>query len=171
MARTISSTLTTAVGKAVTKPVYLLRFNIGGGLHVATWASAITWASEHNTDSPASWAASNIEVSRVDNERATLRAPLDDYWLGIVLTNAVRGTGIKILTYYEDTTASPQADAVLIFDGILDGADMGDDIRINCIELSAVKKFPPGRIDQPTFTYLPVSGTKIAWGKDSVTVN
>ena len=60
---------------------------------------------------------------------------------------------------------------MLIFDGIMDGADFGEEIRVNCIELREVKRFPPGRIDFPVFTFLPVSGTKITWGNDTVVVN
>ena len=170
MARTLSSTLTSAIGNTVTRPVYLIKFNFGIDNYVACWATDITANPDNESPAP-TWVGSGIEVTNIDRQRASIRLPIVDAWLALALTNSVRGGSVRIYQYYYDATVSPAADSVLLFDGIMDGATFGDDIRIACIELREVKRFPPARIDFPTFTFLPISGTKITWGNDTILVN
>jgi hypothetical protein len=60
---------------------------------------------------------------------------------------------------------------VLVFDGFMDEARIGQNIRVSLIEAAQKKGFPGGRIDRPTYNYLLPPGSKIQWGFDIVMVN
>lgn len=168
MSRTLSATLATAVSKTATQPKYLVDLGFTSGtVYAATWDSNISYGG--NT-----YVASGIEVSRLDSAGATLEFPngTADPWLSLILNDGTRGAAITIYLHYTDATASPTTDAIALFTGIMDEADIDDDrIRVKVIAASEQKTFPPNSIDQPTFTYLPASGTVIEWGNDKLVVN
>ena len=168
MTRTISATLTSAIAKTSTHPRYLVSLAFSSGtVYAATAAANITW-------NGTTWVASGLEVSDVSPQSVRLEFPngTADPWLSLILNDGQRGVVCEVYDWHEDTTASPTTDAVKVFSGILDEADIDDRrIRVSVIAAQEKKQFPPTDIDQPTFTYIPASGTVITWGNDKITVN
>ena len=164
--RTLPSTITTAVAKDFTSPLYLVRINFGAAENkIACWDTDITWNGE-------TWLSSGVEVSNLTKTGGALLFPANDSWLGIFLgaASTVRGAPISVYQHYTDATASPQADAVLIFTGVLDQTVMTDSIRVTVVESSQAKGFPAKSIDVPEFNYLLKSGDRFEWAGDTVVV-
>ena len=167
--RTVSATITSAVSKSATQPVYLVDFTTGTSPNepaqwlCATWDTAISW-------NGSTWVASGANISNLTAGGCTFTLPASNAWLGAVL-RGVRGKPIRVYEHHTDSTVSPQADAVLLFSGIMDGLVLADDIKISAIANSQSKGFPVTSIDRPTFTHLLKSGDRITWGADTVIVN
>lgn len=124
------------------------------------------------------WAASGIQISGLSSSGAKMIMPTggtdaveSDPWLSLVLNEGARGRSISIYEWHEDTTASPQQDAVLVFTGIMDAVNISDKITVNIIESSRSKAFPAVSAEETTFTHLMTSGDVITWGADTITVN
>ena len=164
--RTVPSTVSQAAAKDATQPVFLVRLGFASEVRAATFDTDISWNGE-------TWVSSGIEVQNVSLAKATLVLPIgaSDPWLSLVLNDGTRGRAINIYVHYTDETSSPQADAVLIFSGLMDEAVITDVITLACIESSQVKKFPPDSVDAPTFTHLLKYGDRIDWGIDTIVVN
>jgi len=163
MSRTLSTTISSAIAKVNTKPVYLVQMGFDSLAQAATWDASILW-------NGVTWAASGIEIKGLNAGGARMILPNVDLWLGLVLNDGTRDRAISIYEWHEDTTASPQTDAVLVFVGIMDEATITDKITITLIESSRSKSFPALTIDQPVFTHLMTSGDTITWGADVITV-
>ena len=163
MSRTLPATVSSAIAKATTKPVYLVQMGFNSLAWVATWDASILW-------NGVTWAASGVEIKGLNAGGARMHMPTSDLWLGLVLNDGTRNRPISIYEWHEDTTASPQTDAVLIFVGIMDETTITDKITITLIESSRAKSFPALTIDQPVFTHLMTSGDTINWGADVITV-
>jgi len=164
MARTLSTTISSAITQSATKPVYLARIGFSVEIYVATWDTAIAWGGK-------TWIASGMGISRLTSSGAILTFPSTDTWLSLVLNEGTRQRDIFIYEYQQDTSASPQADAVLIFQAEMDEVTIGTDIRINVIEASRARVFPPGVVDQPVFRHLLPAGSRIQWAGDTIVVN
>ncbi len=166
MSRTVSTTITTATGKDATKPIYLLRLGFSAEVKAATYDTDISWNGE-------TWIDSGIEVRNLTRVSGSVEFPLstDDPWLSLVLNEGTRGRSISIYSHYTDETASPQADAVLIFTGVMDEPVFTDVIKLSVIESSQAKKFPPDSIDVPVFNFLLKPGARIDWKNDTVVAN
>jgi hypothetical protein len=162
--RTLSTTVSAAISKKVTQPVYLLRLQIGTEWKISTWDTDISW-------NGVNWTASGAKVSNLTAGGCTLTLPASDFWLGAILNNQPRNQAISIYEHHTDTTQSPQADAVLLFAGVMDRITISANIRITCLENSQAKGFPITSIDTPTFNYLLSSGDRITWGADTIIVN
>ena len=134
-------------------------------MRAATWDTDITWSAEV-------WSASGIKVSNLSPVACTLEFPTgeDDPWLALVMADGVRGREVKIYQHYTDETASPQADAVLMFTGIMDEATITDKIRVSVLEKSRTISFPPESVEQPKFNYLLKSGTVIPFNGKTIVV-
>lgn len=166
MTRTVSSAISTATGKAATRPVYLLRLGFSAEVKAATWDSDISWNSE-------TWILSGIEVKNLTRTGGIIELPLttDDPWLSLILNEGTRGRSVSIYSHYTDVSVSPvAADAVLIFTGVMDEPEFTNVIKLSVIESSRAKAFPPGSVDQPTFTHLLDPGDRIDWGVDTILV-
>ena len=167
MSRTLPTTVASAVQLTATQPKYLLDLAFSSGtVYAATWGADVSYNGQ-------TYVSSGLEVSRLNDSSATLKFPngTSDPWLSLVLNDGTRGVAISIYSHQYDATASPQSDAVLVFTGIMDEADISDeDVTVKVIAASAAKRVPPTPIDQPTFTYLPQAGTVISWGNDKLTV-
>ncbi len=163
--RTLPTTVSTAIDKAATRPAYLIRIGFATEKRAATWDSNISWNAE-------TWTASGIEVKNLSRIAAILEFPLgvNDPWLALFHAENARGIAINIYQHYTDLTSSPQADAVLMFTGIMDEAVMTDKIRVSVQEKSRVIAFPPDSVGPPKFTHLLKSGTTITWSGDTIKV-
>jgi len=166
MARTLPSAVSAAVASPNTQPIYLVEMGWSATTYSATWNAAITWNGE-------TWAASGIAVSRVSSSRATIELPNGDAdaWAALVLGETPRGRTINIYEYHTDKTVSPHAaDAVQIFGGVMDEADIADVISVECIPAPRVRQFPHTSIDPSTYNYLLTPGQVIRSGGQTVTV-
>lgn len=166
MSRTLPTTVSAAIASDATRPIYLVEFGFDTTQRAATWDSNITWNGQ-------TWSASGVSVSRLTPRDCTVKLPTgeDDGWLALVMSDGVRGRTISIYEHHYDAASSPQTDAVLVFIGIMDSVTIGDNIELRVLESSRAKTFPPGSIDEPTFTHLLKPGTEIAWGNDKIKVN
>jgi hypothetical protein len=170
MSRILPGQGSATIAKAATRPAYLVRLALENGspsvdMLAATWDSTISWNAE-------TWIASGIEVKNLTRAAVSLEFPIgeNDPWLAPILAGGTRGRSVQIYQHYTDTTASPQAWAVLMFTGIMDGASITNSIMVSAMEKSTVTTFPPESVDQPKFNYLLTSGTIIIWGGGTITV-
>lgn len=164
--RTLPATVQSAIGQASTQPVYLIQMGFSSVARAATWADNIDWNGE-------TWISSGIEVGNLNATNVNIKFPNgdDDAWLALFLNEGIRGVSIDIYEHHTDTTASPTTDAVQVFSGVMDELSIQDQtLTVKVIESAKFKAFPPYSIDQPTFTFLPDSGTVIAWGTDQIEV-
>jgi hypothetical protein len=63
------------------------------------------------------------------------------------------------------------SDAVLVFSGVMDEAQIAGNIRVSMVESSQAKGFPPTNIDRPVYNYMLTSGQSVRWGNDTLVVN
>lgn len=173
MTRTLTATISAAITDTKTKPIHLIHMGWDAAsptptyLRAATYDSNITWGGH-------TWIASGLNVTNLDANGGNLEMPMGDSdpWLALVLGQLPRNRTIDIYERQTNFAVSPHAsDAVLIFSGYMDEAQIGNTIRVNLIESATRKGFPPGRIDRPTYTHLLKPGTRIQWGLDTVMVN
>jgi len=158
MSRTLNSTVTSAIAKDVTTPVYLIQMGWSTTLYAATWSTDIVWNGQ-------TWSASGLEVTQLDETGGVLEMPVgdSDNWLALILSEIPRNRSISIYEHHTDTTVSPQTDAVLIFTGLMDEVEIGDKIRMRLIESLTAKVFPPTSINPPTYNYLLQAGQRLIW--------
>ena len=173
MTRTVSATISTAVGEKTTRPVYLIymAWDIASpdvNRYVATYDQSITWNS-------LTWQSSGIEVTRLTPAGGTLRLPNGDAdpWLGLIVSDDPLERAIEIYEYQTDFTVSPHAsDATLLFSGQMDASTIAPDgITIDFIEGLTTKVFPATSIDPLVYTHLLASGTRVYWGPDIVLID
>jgi len=172
MTRTVSATITAAVGEVVTQPVYLIDMGWDAvspdiNRKIATWASDITWNSS-------TWQASGASVQQLTAGGGRLRLPNGDGdpWLALATGQITRGRSLDIYEYHTDFTASPiTSDAVQVFSGIMEGCSITQErIEIDFIEGLLNKSFPQTSIDPTVYTHLLSEGQRIYWGPDVVLV-
>lgn len=171
MTRTVSTTITSAVAKTVTQPVYLIymAWDVASpdvNRYICTWDAAITW-------NAITWAASGARVTGLNLNGGTLELPNgdDDPWLNLVNTQTARGRAVQVYEHHTDTTASPQTDASLVFNGLMDAvAISARGITITLIEALRNKSFPHTTIDPSVYTHLLTDGDRLYWGPDVVRV-
>jgi len=165
MSKILSTTISSAITQAATRPVYLIEMAFGTTTYAATWDAAILWDGK-------TWAASGIEVDDISTTSARITMPTgeSDPWLALVLNDGVRGREVKIYEHHYDATASPQSDAVQVFQGIMDVATIDERVTVSAIESSQVKAFPAESVDESVFTYLLTTGDVITWGNNTITV-
>jgi hypothetical protein len=135
--------------------------------YAATWGADISWNS-------ITWAASGIEITGLDMNGCTMTMPrgTDDPWQALVIGQTPRGRAISIYEYQTNMTVSPHvSDAVLLFTGLMDGASIGRDIRVDVITGLTRKKWPKSTISPPTYNHLLPNGTRIQWNSDVVIAN
>lgn len=166
MSRTVSATISSAVEKAATAPVYLIEILFDEGTeHIATWDADISWNGQ-------TWVKSGVQITGVSAAGARMVMPTgtSDPWMSLILNYGARDTAINIYEHHTDATASPQSDAVLVFTGIMDAVDIGNKMVVKIIESSRAKAFPALNAEPNKFTHLMKAGDTIIWGSDVITV-
>ena len=167
MTRALSATITAAVAADDTRPIYLIRMAWASEVRVATWQSNITWNSE-------TWQASGVQVISLDAGGGVLEFPIEDTgpWLSLVLNETPRNRAVEIYEHHTNYAVSPAvSDAVLVFSGVMDEAQIAGNIRVAIVESSQAKGFPPTSIDRPVYNYMLASGQHVRWGNDTLVVN
>ena len=167
MTRALSATITTAISADDTRPIYLIRMGWAVEVRAATWQSSISWNSE-------TWQASAVQVVSLDASGGVLEFPIEDNgpWLSLVLNETPRDRAVQIYEHHTNYAVSPAvSDAVLVFSGVMDEAQIAGNIRVSMVESSQAKGFPPTSIDRPVYNYMLTSGQSVQWGNDTLVAN
>lgn len=153
MTRPISSTTDTEIGKAITRPFYLLYL----GFNVPVRYSSM----EQVTYLAVLWQAASFRLSMPASGNWSVEVWNDQYLLGQTLLT--QGTSGRIARVYQLHGAGPYADD----DGelLLDG-EMGEAVIADGVVRIALKRRAPQRTPRlfcvpPTFNHIPPEGTII----------
>lgn len=164
MAITQTSAAVSAAAIAVTQPIYLVQIGVGPSPSRLTTGQAITW-------SGVSWSAgSSVDVSGISanggaGQRGQIRlgnARLD--WGALVLGD-VCDTPVKV--WAGDAGAVADDDLRLIFDGVIDAAEVSDQSALLTLAPSTTRaQFAPRRVIGPDIgmTIMIPAGSRVPIG-------
>lgn len=163
-----------------TMPVYLVEINLSGQERLST--------SGDRTVGDEVYAGGDVGVRGLDNwAAAQIRLRATPERVAQVLAPGWRGADCRIwlLPYYEyprliedgyyddglamsgPYTAAP----ILLLDGVLTGAAVGDAVELSVAHRAAVARWVPGiRIAAPLCNHLPRPGTVFTWAGDNYTL-
>jgi hypothetical protein len=133
---------------------------------IATSDQDISWNAEL-------WVASGAEVRGLNANGGDLILPNGDAdpWLALVIAQMPRGRAIDIYEHHTSTGSPAGSDAVHIFAGIMDEANIdGMKIAIRLIEGLLNKRFPVAVVNSTDFPYLLTGGDRLYWGPDVVLI-
>lgn len=156
MARGLSAEVTTAIGGDVTAPLYLVEMGFSTTARYSS-RETVTWNSH-------SWLTAGMEVTfnagipqvSFFNENTTFGQ--------IVLADGTAGRTIKVWQCHEysgGTGPTGYTGPVLIFDGEMSDATIGDRVRINCKQ-NAPLRTPRHVIGASICNHLPPPGTRFS---------
>lgn len=157
MPRTVHATITTAIGRPVTEPGYLVHLGFPTAIRHSTrdtlsWNS-YTWTGGRGTSvTRVSASAATIELQNADLSASSL-----------VLNNALADIPCTIYQLYE-------GEATLVFTGFLDSATVGNRVTLNAKAFATARRVPNKYITHPTFNWLIAPGTKLTWANTHVTL-
>jgi hypothetical protein len=155
MPRTLSGTIESEVALPITQPGYLVFLGFTPELRYATRETIVyngyTWS-----------AGFGVGVSSVTDDAAviTLRNH-DNSASALVLNHTLANVLCEVYMEYGD-------DAVLLFSGTLDSAQVGTRVTLKARGMVTSKKAPNAYIAYPIFNHLFPAGTKIQWGLDTL---
>lgn len=162
--RTLSPELITQLNLVVTRPGYLVQ--IQGAMPVNTTLNFstlgnVTWGGR-------TWLSSNLKVSGLSRDTSVKRTAtlefgnLDGAYSSIALSMGTSEIAVNIWTVY----AGAPDDAVLEFQGIVDGATIGDKVVMPLVGVMSERVFlPRRRINAASgFNTLIASGTMLSVG-------
>lgn len=164
MAITQTPAAAAAAARAITQPIYLIQIGAGATPSRLTTGQAITWRGF-------SWSAgSSVEVSGISanggaGQSGQIRlgnARLD--WGALVLGD-VRDTPVRV--WAGDASAVGDDDLRLVFDGVIDAAEVSDQSAVLTLAPSTTRaQFAPRRVIGPEIglTVLLPAGSRIPVG-------
>lgn len=160
--KTLSAALAAELALTITRPGYLVEIGFASPVRLSTMGD-ITW-------SGTTWLAADVKVSGISqdgkgaNKAALALGNTDSTFGALVLNEGIADRPIRIWAIYAGATATP--DAVQVFDGVGDGADISPDkVAVTLVEQSNMTLSAPRRfISKATgFSSLQPAGTKIAF--------
>jgi hypothetical protein len=167
--RTLSSALITELGLTLTRPGYLIQLGYSTPLRISTLGD-ITW-------NGFAWSSYDARISGLSSDgkganSAQLMVGNTDKAIGaVVLTEGASDIAVAIWAIYAGATAT--ADAVQVFSGVVDGADISAD-KVNLILMAQANRTlhsPRVFINKAAgFNYLLPAGTRINFGVDNWTL-
>lgn len=163
--RTLTGALITELGLEGTRPGYLVSIAFGTPLYLSTIGD-VTWGG-HN------WLASDTKVSGlVRDVSANLEAGLSlgnsDGVIGaLVRAEKITDRAIVINTVYAGATAA--GDVVEEFNGVGNGAKVGNRVEVSCISSPSMAASAPRRRISPAtgFNILMPAGTTLTMGGET----
>ena len=168
--RQITETLSTSSSSLVTQPLYLIEIGFTPALRLSTrgdvtW-SALAWSGGETI------VVSSLDADGSGRQSGTIQVGnLDDYVGTLVLSQGVADRPVKI--WKTDGMALDAADPVLVFDGVVEGADV-DTTRVSLSLAGAGTRsaFAPRRVIGAAsgFNFLLPAGTKIKIGATTYTL-
>lgn len=168
--RTLTPATTSATDATVTQPLYLIEIGFAPPLRLSTrgdvtW-NALAWSGGEAID------VSRLEADGTGRQSGTVQiGNLDDYVGTLVLGQGVADRPVKI--WKADGAALDVADPVLVFDGVVERADV-DTARVSLSLAGAGTRsaFAPRRVigSASGFNFMLPAGTKIRIGADTYTL-
>ncbi len=151
----------------VARPLYLLELGFSAVEHLST-RDDVTWNGQ-------TWAANGVSVGRITPatadgaQTAEIILPNDSYaYSAIVLGEGVEGKSLRIWKLYGEPPFASE-DAVQVFDGVMDVARMGHQVRITANSAGRNNEQVPHLVfAPPVFNHLPVPGTIVWWRGEKV---
>lgn len=167
MSRGLDTANAAAVAETVTTPHWFVRMEFATPLRLTT-APSINWTAQGGT-----FANADLEISDpTGRPRLTIFNDLASFGV-TVLTDGTAGRGVKIWQAYKASGASSSlagyAEPVLLFDGEMSEAEIGDFVTIDCEQWPA--RFTPRLyVNAPTFNHLPRRGDVIQMPNQKITL-
>ena len=153
MSRTLPGSTSTEVTATVTDTVILVALGFSSPVYLST-REQITWDAK-------TWLAADMRV-QIGGDTPNLTVYNENTTLGeTVLAEGTAGKAVQIYQRYGTETP------VLLFDGEMGKATIGDMVSISCRRAPA-RKAPNIRIAAPVFNYVPKRGLKIVTSKGTV---
>ena len=159
--RTLSTTTSTEVAKVITQPFYVAYLGFPAPVRLST-RGAVTWNSQ-------TWLEEDLKIQALSTSKGAILsgalriANHTNTYSSLILNNGVANRICKIWALYG---AGPYSagDAVLLFDGVMDGADIGVYVKIQITSQSLRTSFVPRfTCAPPVFNHMPPRGTVITW--------
>ena len=157
MPRTLSGTITTAIALPVTSPGYLVYLGFDSPIRHST-RDTLTYGGY-------SWTGMlGTSVPSVSEQAATMELQNSDLAASaLVLNTTLADKACQVYKLYN-------GDAVLLFDGFLDAAEIGERVKLTAKALTSARRVPRQYITYPTFKWLTPPGTAVKWGSQAVTL-
>lgn len=145
----------------ITRPSYLIELGFTPTFYLSTSETTI-WNSITWTEAPIR--VGQVSTDAKGDQAVSVTIANHDRVIGsIVLKQVARDKIVKIWARQGDDTP------VLIVDGIMDGAKVGEFVDLSIISRSAYYGSSPRyRCFSPIFNHLPQEGVKITWGSSTV---
>lgn len=168
--RTLTDATISAAAGTVTQPLYLIEIGFTPALRLSTRGD-VTWGGTLWSGGEAITVGS-LEADGSGRQPGTIQVGnLDDYVGTLVLSQGVADRPVKV--WKADGTALDVADPVLVFDGVVERADV-DTARVSFSLAGAGTRsaFAPRRVIGPAsgFNFLMPAGTKITIGATTYTL-
>lgn len=160
---------TTALRKTVTAPIALIEIGFEPPVRLSTRGD-VMWRGQ-------SWSGvQRVSVSDLAAEGSGAQAAqieIGNYDLAfgtVILSRGVADRPVRI--WQGDAAAMGEDDLTLVFEGVIEAAEVGDAVRITCGPAeSAARNFPRRRIGVATgFTHVLPAGTVVRIGANSFTL-
>lgn len=170
MSRTLTSALTTEIGKAVTLPAYFVEIVFATPVRLSS-RGTIAWGGN-------SWTSWDIRIGGLgqdggnSTQSGTLMLGNTDLTLSaLVLVEGVADRAINIWKFYGDAPGA--SDPVQIFAGVGDDASIDADsgvVVINVRQQSGRTAYAPRLYctKEQGFSYLPAEGAVVTWGGETI---
>jgi len=157
MPRTLTGGIPTAIALPVTSPGYLVYIGFDTALRHST-RGTLTWNSQ-------SWTGGlGTSVIAVSEQDATIELRNTDLSASaLVLNTTLADKACQVYQLYG-------SDAVLLFDGFLDAAEIGERVKLTAKALTSARRVPRQYITYPTFKWMTPPGTAVKWGSQAVTL-
>lgn len=168
--RTLTPATTSATDATVTQPLYLIEIGFSPALRLSTrgdvaWNS-LSWSGGEAID------VSSLDADGSGRQSGTVQiGNLDDYVGTLVLSQGVADRPVKI--WKADGAALDVADPVLVFDGVIQSADVDTSrVSLSLAGSGTRSAFAPRRVIGAAsgFNFLLPAGTKIKIGATTYTL-
>lgn len=161
--RTLTGAMDSAVASTVTAPAYLVEILWTTPLRVVTAGQLTAWNSR--TWVPYAFTVSGVAQAKEDAKVSIKIGNTGLEISALVLSEGAAGQRVKVWQFWGASPAT--ADPVLVFSGLLDGADIADDtVILHAVSAGGIGLYAPRRLicAEQGFSVLPVPGTVINWG-------
>lgn len=163
---TLAGTARFPLGTVITEPIYLIELSFNPALYLSN-SKDLLWNGQY-------WKSAPVEVSTIDHtavggQSVSLSFANHDRTFGaLVLSQVAQDRSVKVWEAYDDGgTLSP----VLFADGVMDGADIGEQVTLNVISKSTAYGTTPRILcGPPLMNHLPASGTVLKSGNVTITI-
>lgn len=161
--RTLSPSAQTAVEKTVTTPIVLVEIGFSTPVRFSS-SGDLPWNGQDWEGGRLANGSVNLSPAKAGSHQGSLSlANHDSAISALILTEGGSGKAVKVWYLYGSPPYAT-ADAIQVFDGVIDGAQMGDIAQLAILSSGMVKWTPrlPYTFDRLSHMIKP--GTEISWG-------